>query len=127
MNSKCIFEIQWDPTAKPLGKNKNLSFSVNLKSVVSSPSSVTGTSLGVREADSLLDSSMLATDGGLSSHLTMLMFTGTDPINFGVVPDNRVSGIDENNFIIFVCSILGYPIGVEEDKTAETSSTSLLK
>lgn len=48
-----------------------------------------------------------------------------DPINSWVISDGIVEGIDTDDFKIFVCSILGDPIWVQNSQSSDLASDSL--
>jgi hypothetical protein len=53
---------------------------------------------------------VFATGRGETSSLAVLVDGVNNPVDAGVVSDRDVLGIDKDNFIIFVCGILVYPI-----------------
>ena len=63
--------------------------------------------------------------GGQSSEFSMLVLGSGDPVDSGVVSDGIVSGVDEDDFVILVGSILGDPVAVEYSESLEGSSGSL--
>ena len=55
-------------------------------------------------------SSSLLSSGGKSSKLAMLVNRLGNPVDFGVVSDGGVVGVDTDHFIVFVCSVLSNPV-----------------
>lgn len=48
----------------------------------------------------------------------------SDPVNSGVVSNSVVSRVDNNNFVIFVGTVLTNPVRVEDSETLNSSSDS---
>jgi hypothetical protein len=64
------------------------------------------------------------TSGSESSHFSMLLLVRHDPVDGGVISDGVVEGVDTNDFVIFVSSILGYPIRIEYSKVTHDTAYS---
>ena len=52
------------------------------------------------------------------------MLRSNDPVDSWVVSDGIVSGINENDFVIFVDTILTNPIAVQDSQSTESSTDS---
>ena len=56
----------------------------------------------------------------------MLVHGVYDPVDAGVVSDRDVLGINKDDFIIFVCSVLVDPVRVKNSEIIAVSASSLL-
>ena len=102
-----------------------LSVSPELLGVSTSPRGSDGGSLLGSNGSLLEETSSLLTGSGLSSEFSVGHLSGADPVDARVVADSSVVGIDHDDFVEFVRSILSNPVGVE-DSHVLASSTDLL-
>lgn len=52
----------------------------------------------------------------------MFLVGSGNPVNSGIVSDGSVVGVHADNFVVFVGSVLGDPVAVEDSETAEGSA-----
>jgi len=97
---------------------------VELESALPDPSGTTGTSLGAVETSSVTETTGPLVGVGKTAELTMLVDLLTDPVDAGITSDSLVEGIDEDDFKILVCSVLGNPVAVKNVQTTQPSSSS---
>ena len=62
--------------------------------------------------------------GGKTSHFSVLVLRSSDPVDSCVISDGVVSAVNHDNLIVFIDTVLGNPITVEDSKTTEGSSSS---
>ena len=67
-----------------------------------------------------------ATCRGQTTHLTVLVSWGNNPVDAGVVADNSVLRIDEDDFKVFEGGILVDPVTVEDTEIATDTANALL-
>jgi hypothetical protein len=60
------------------------------------------------------DSSVLAASRGQASQLTVFVDRLADPVESGVASDSFVGGVDTDDFVVFVDSILSHPVAERE-------------
>ncbi len=58
------------------------------------------------------EASAFFTGRGHSSHFSVFMDRVADPVDSWVVPNGIVVGVNANDFVKFVGSVFGHPIGV---------------
>lgn len=66
------------------------------------------------------------TSGGDSSQLSVFLVGLGDPADVGVVSDGVVGGINTDDFVVFVGSVLGDPVAVEHSESSQSSADPLL-
>ena len=71
------------------------------------------------------ETSVLLSDGGESSLFSVLMDSFTDPVDMRVSSDGIVGWVNENDLIVFMSSVLGNPVRVENSKVSAVSSDSV--
>jgi hypothetical protein len=69
---------------------------------------------------------VLAASRCKTSSLAVLVDGVNNPVNAGVISDRDVLRIDQDYFVIFICSILVDPIRVEDSKIAAISACTFL-
>ena len=91
-------------------------------SVVGSPG---GSGLGIKVT---LDSETSAgfSCGGDSSKFSVLVVGVGNPVDSGVVPDSIVGGVNHDNLVVFVCSVLADPVAVEHSQSSESTASTFL-
>jgi hypothetical protein len=102
-----------------------LSVSPEFLGVSTSPRGSDGGSLLGSNGSLLEETSGLLTGGGLSSEFSVGHLAGADPVNSGVVSDSLVVGIDHDDFVEFVRSILSNPVRVEDSEVRALASNTL--
>lgn len=95
----------------------------DVSSLIVSPARRSG--LGVKVALNSETSAGL-TGRSNSSEFSVLLVASSDPVNSGVVADGVVGGISKDDLEVFVGSVLGNPVGVEDSQTSQSSADSLL-
>ena len=63
---------------------------------------------------------------GYSLQLSVFLVGLGNPADVWVVSDCLMGGINDNNFVVFVGSILGNPVAVENSQSAQSSTNTLL-
>ncbi len=66
------------------------------------------------------------TSGGNSSKFSMFLMGAGNPVNSGIITNGVVRRIGKDNLKVFVCSVLGNPVGVKNSQTSEGSADSFL-
>jgi hypothetical protein len=69
---------------------------------------------------------VLAASRCKTSSLAVFVDWVHNPVNAGVVSDRDVLRIDQDYFVIFICSILVDPVRVEDSKVAAISACTFL-
>ena len=64
--------------------------------------------------------------GGDSSQLSVLLVGVGDPVDSGVVSDGVVGGVDHDNLVVFVGSVLTNPVAVEDSEGSKGTAGTLL-
>ena len=59
-----------------------------------------------------------------TSQFSVLVDGIADPVNLGVVSDGLMASIDEDDFVVFVGSILSNPVRVEDSEATNLSTDS---
>ncbi len=72
-----------------------------------------------------LETSVLFASGGKTSGFSVLVLGGGDPVDSGVSSDCLVVGVDKDDFVELVGSVLTDPVRVEDSKVSASSSDSL--
>jgi hypothetical protein len=103
-----------------------LSVSPELLGVSASPRGSDGGSLLGSDGSLLEETSGLLAGGGLSSEFSVGHLSGTDPVDARVVADSGVVGIDHDDFVEFVRSILSNPVGVKDSEVRALAANTLL-
>lgn len=75
---------------------------------------------------SLVDTSVLLTSSSETSVLSVLVLGGGDPVNSWVSSDGLVVGVNKDDFVELECTVLTYPVRVEDSKVGASSSNSFL-
>ena len=105
-----------------------LTITTHALGVASLPGGSVGTTDGVIGAVTLhAQTTMFAASRCKTSSLAVLVDGVNNPVNARVVSDRDVLRIDQDNFEIFVCSILVYPVRVEDSKVAAVSAGAFLR
>ena len=102
-----------------------LSVSPELLGVSTSPRGSDGGSLLGSNGSLLEETSSLLTGSGLSSEFSVGHLSGADPVDARVVADSSVVGIDHDDFVEFVRSILSNPVGVEDSEVRALAANTL--
>ena len=102
-----------------------LSVSPEFLGVSTSPRGSDGRSLLGSDGSSLVKTSRFLTGGGETSELSVGLLTGADPVDAGVVSDSGVVGVDHDDFVEFVRSILSNPVGVEDSEVRALAANTL--
>ena len=102
-----------------------LSVSPELLGVSTSPRGSDGGSLLGSNGSLLEETSSLLTGSGLSSEFSVGHLSGADPVDARVVADSGVVGIDHDDFVEFVRSILSNPVGVEDSEVRALAANTL--
>ena len=66
------------------------------------------------------ETSVFLANTGKSPHFSVLL--AADPVDFRIFPDGVVGRIYKNDLVKFVCSILRYPVRVEDTQVAAVAS-----
>lgn len=104
-----------------------LSESSELDELSALPVGVSGrSSLGGEVRTLSVQTSALATGGGETAHLSVLLGGVDDPVDSGVVSDGGVSGVDHDDLEPLVHRILANPIRVEDSQSTALAADSLL-
>lgn len=74
----------------------------------------------------VLETTVLATSGGETTEFTVLVDRVDDPVDAGIVADGIVAGVDGDNLIVLVGSILVDPVRVQDAETTNATSDTLL-
>lgn len=72
------------------------------------------------------ESSVGLSSRGQSSKLSMLVLGSGDPVDSWIVSDGVMGWVDKNDLIVFVGSVLGNPVTVQDSESLEGSAGSLL-
>lgn len=72
------------------------------------------------------ESSSGFTSGGQSSEFSVFVLGSDDPVDSWVVSDGVVSGVNEDNFVVFIDTILTNPIAVQDSQSSKSSTNSFL-
>jgi hypothetical protein len=72
------------------------------------------------------ESSVLAAGGGQTPSLAVLHDGLADPVDTGIVADDHMGRITQDNFVIFVSGVLVDPVRVEHSEVAALSADTLL-
>lgn len=64
--------------------------------------------------------------GGQSSQLSVLVLGSGDPVHSRVVPDGVVSGVNEDDFVVLVDTVLADPVAVQDSESSQSSADSFL-
>jgi hypothetical protein len=102
-----------------------LSVSPEFLGVSTSPRGSNGGSLLGGNGSLLEETSGLLAGGGLSSEFSVGHLAGADPVDARVVSDSGVVGIDHDDFVEFVRSILSNPVGVEDSEVRALAANTL--
>lgn len=116
-------KLKKDPTA-PSSSTSLMSVSPQGQGVVNHPVVVL-TLLGVGVQMTLLDTSVLLSDGSKTSGLSVLVDRVADPVVSWVSSDGLVEWIDTDDLKVLVDGILIDPVRVEDSQVADSSSDSL--
>jgi hypothetical protein len=85
--------------------------------VAALPGSVLGR-VGLGMSESLSDSTGLASSGGKTTSLTVLVDRGDDPVDASIVTDGVVVGVDQDDLVELVGGVLTNPVAVENTEVA---------
>ena len=80
---------------------------------------------GVIVAMALPETSALLASGGEASALAMLVHRLDDPVDTGVLADDLVLRVDEDDFEVLVGRVLVDPVGVEDAKIGAAAADAL--
>ena len=86
--------------------------------------SLGGTDLGGHVA-LLLETTGLLTASGQASLLSVSVLGGNDPVDLGVLSDGLVVGVNHDNLVELVGSVLGNPVGVKDSQVGGHASDTL--
>ena len=68
----------------------------------------------------------LLASGGQTPHLSVFVGRLGDPVDAGVRADGSVHGVDEDDFVVLVATVLSDPVGVEDAEASEGAAGTLL-
>jgi len=87
--------------------------------------SLGGTDLGGHVA-LLLEATGLLAASGQATLLSVSVLGGDDPVDLGVLADGLVVGVNHDNLVELVGSVLGNPVGVEDAQVGGDAADALL-
>jgi len=75
----------------------------------------------------LAQSTVLLADTRESTSLPALVHWVNDPVNSRIAADRFMAGVDENNLVVFINTILVHPVRVQHPQVATTTPYALLR
>jgi hypothetical protein len=74
----------------------------------------------------LSNTTVLLSSRGETTGLATLVDGGADPVDAGIAADRLVVGVDEDDFVVLVDTILVNPVGVQDTKPSTATSNTFL-
>lgn len=109
-----------------LPSSESLSVAAEDLGVASLPRSTARRTEAMGSVSLVLETTVLATSGGETTEFTVLVDRVDDPVDAGIVADGIVAGVDGDNLIVLVGSILVDPVRVQDAETTNATSDTLL-
>ena len=86
---------------------------MHVQTVLAFPGSTARTTNDLRVSVTLANTTGALASRGQTTKFMMFVNVLADPVDLGVTTDGIVVGINQNDFEVFVGSILGNPVGVQ--------------
>jgi len=103
---------------------KNLTVAAEAESVVPFPGGQLG---GVVVAAAFSETTVMFSDTGKTTSLPALVYRLGNPVNPWVTANGFVIGIDEDDLVIFVDTVLVNPVRVQDSQVTTTSANALFR
>lgn len=71
------------------------------------------------------ETSVFSADGGETTHFSVFVDWSADPVGTWVSSDSLVGWVDEDDLVVFVGTVLGNPVRVQESETLHSSADLL--
>jgi len=73
----------------------------------------------------LAQSTVLLADGGKSAGLTVLVYGLGDPVDLGITANSFVRGINQDNLVVLVYTVLVNPVRIKDAEVTASASNTL--
>lgn len=104
-----------------------LTLPMHMLAILSFPGSTAGSTNGLGVTVSLTNTTRALASRSQSAKFAMLVHVLANPVDLRITADGVVMNIDQDNFEVFVGSVLSYPVRVQNTQSSEPATNTLLE